>query len=135
MNKKLATNILISIALFFFMASVSSAQILDVKTSTLIKENAGQIQKASGLGATTIGSIIATIIQVGLGFLAAIFLVLMIVAGFQWMTASGNEEQTKKALSQIKNAVIGLVIVLAAYSITYFVFTYLPFSGSGLPTN
>jgi ABC-type phosphate transport system auxiliary subunit len=55
----------------------------------------------------------------------------MIVAGFQWMTAAGNETKVEKALSMIKTAVIGLIIVLAAYAITYFIFTYLPFSGTG----
>lgn len=36
----------------------------------------------------------------------------------------------KKAQGSLKNAVIGLIIVLAAYAITYSVFTYLPFAGN-----
>lgn len=65
--------------------------------------------------------IVATkIIQWVLGFLALIFLVLIIFAGFQWMTSGGNEEGIKKAQSLMKNAVIGLIIILAAWSLSYY---------------
>ncbi len=65
--------------------------------------------------------IVATkIIQWILGFLALIFLVLIIFAGFQWMTSGGNEEGIKKAQSLMKNAVIGLIIILAAWSLSYY---------------
>ena len=65
--------------------------------------------------------IVATkIIQWALGFLALIFLVLIIFAGFKWMTSGGNEEEVKKAQSLMKNAVIGLIIILVAWSLTYY---------------
>jgi hypothetical protein len=58
--------------------------------------------------------------------------VITIIAGYQWMTAGGNEEQVAKAKKNISNAVIGLIIILAAYAITWFIFTYLPMSaGTG----
>jgi hypothetical protein len=37
------------------------------------------------------------------------------------MTAGGNEEQLKKAQKNLSNAVIGLVIILASWSISYFI--------------
>ncbi len=83
----------------------------------------------AGLASGNIGPLIAQIIQGVLGLLGVIFIILMITAGFSWMTAGGNEEQVKKATSVIKSAVIGLIIVLAAYAITYFLFTNLPFFG------
>lgn len=64
---------------------------------------------------------IAKIINIVLGFLGIIFVALTIVAGFQYMTAGGNEEKTKKSLGLIKNAVIGLVIILMSWAITRFV--------------
>lgn len=63
---------------------------------------------------TTIGNIIGII----LSFLGVIFLILMIYGGFTWMTARGNEQQITKAKGIIFNAMIGLVVVLAAYAIT-----------------
>lgn len=56
--------------------------------------------------------------------LGIIFVLFTIYGGFIYFTASGNEEKTKEALSIIKQAIIGLVIILAAYAITYFIFKF-----------
>jgi len=61
---------------------------------------------------------IAKIVNVVLSFLGAIFLALMIFAGFQYMTAAGNEEKTKKAVDLLRDAIIGLIIILMAWAIT-----------------
>ena len=65
--------------------------------------------------------IIATIIQATLSLLGIIFIILMIYGGGIWMTAKGNEQQVDKAKGLITAAIIGLVIVVAAYAISYFV--------------
>ena len=82
------------------------------------------IAQKSGYGSVTGNSLSETvgkIIKIKLRFLGTIFLVLTIYAGGLWMTAGGNEEQITKALGILKTAVIGLIIIIAAYSITYFV--------------
>jgi len=66
-------------------------------------------------------TIIATIITAALSFLGVIFLILMIYGGFMWMTASGNDEQVKKSVQLITAAIIGLIIVVSAYAISFFV--------------
>ena len=66
-------------------------------------------------------SMIGKIILTTLSMLGIIFLILLIYAGFLWMTAAGNEQQVTKAKSMITTAIIGLIIVLSAYSISYFV--------------
>ncbi|MFH0818769.1 MAG: hypothetical protein V1898_02125 [Patescibacteria group bacterium] len=57
-------------------------------------------------------------------FLGFGLLILIIYAGFLWMTARGNEEQITKATDIIKRALIGLAIVLLSMSIAW-VFYYL----------
>ncbi len=64
---------------------------------------------------------VARIIQVALGLLGTIALVLVIYAGFKWMTAAGNEDAATEAKSIIFSSVIGLAIILSAYSITTFI--------------
>ena len=123
---------IISFIFLFTVANISSAQLLDNSVTTNMAANANLVGSTGGLNQVSVGSIVATIIQTLLGLLALIFLVLMIFAGFQWMTASGNEQKVEKAQETIKTAVIGLVVVLAAYAITYFIFKYLPFSGSAV---
>ncbi|MFH1173456.1 MAG: pilin [bacterium] len=66
-------------------------------------------------------TIIGKIIKIVLDVLGVIFLCLMVYGGYLWMTASGNEEKISKAKSIITNSTIGLIIVLAAYAVTYFV--------------
>ena len=66
--------------------------------------------------------IVAKVIKIFLSLLGTIFLVLIIYGGYLWMTAQGEEEQVTKAKDLIRNAVIGLIIILAAYTITKFIF-------------
>ncbi len=72
-------------------------------------------------GEEAIPNLIGNIIMGALGSVGIIFLILMIIGGVMWMTASGNEERVTKAKSLITNAVIGMIIVFSAYAITYFV--------------
>jgi hypothetical protein len=67
--------------------------------------------------------IAANLIVGVLGLLGIIFMILLIYAGFRYMTSMGSEEQTSTAKGQIVSAVIGLFIILAAYAITSFVFS------------
>lgn len=69
--------------------------------------------------------ILGRIINIALGFLGIVFLVLLIYAGFMWMTAAGDEGKVKKAREMITQAVIGLIVIVAAYAISSFVLTSL----------
>ncbi len=62
--------------------------------------------------------IIGKTINLALTFVGVIFLLLMVYAGFLWMTARGKEDQITKARDMIIATVIGLVIVTSAYAIT-----------------
>lgn len=71
----------------------------------------------SAFFATAAGRIIGVI----LSFVGILFLALMIYAGITWMLAGGNEQTISKSKDLLVNAVIGLIIVFAAYAITIFV--------------
>ncbi len=103
---------------------------------TLFNSQVGvnEIGQVYGNNKTDVRVIVGKLITVILGFLAAIFLVLIIYAGFRYMTAAGNEDQTKKAVAQIRDAVIGLLIVLAAWAITYFILRILSRSVNNMVT-
>ena len=76
--------------------------------------------ESAGAVTETLPRTIAKVIKAALGFLGIIFVIILIVAGFKYMLASG-EDQTKEALVQIKNSIIGLVIVISSYAIAEFV--------------
>ncbi|MDZ4221355.1 MAG: pilin [Patescibacteria group bacterium] len=68
---------------------------------------------------------ISAIINILLGFIGVVALVYILYAGFRWITASGNEDQVTEARNNIRNAVIGLVVVFLAFVITNYVITAL----------
>ena len=55
------------------------------------------------------------------GFLAAITLVLVIYAGVLYLTAGGNEEQTKRAKTILIDAVAGLIVILISLALVNWV--------------
>jgi uncharacterized membrane protein YwzB len=75
--------------------------------------------------------IIGKIINAALSLLGIIFVVMMVWAGFLWMTDAGSSEQVKKAKTMLRNAIIGLIIILLAYSIAQFVIDGLVNATSG----
>lgn len=130
MNKKTSFILaLVSLLIFPIIAlNYTSGQI--IADGDLLTEQTDQAGSVSGLGTPGIEEIAVRGVRVILSLLAIIFLALTLVSGFKWMTAAGNKETVEKAQSVIKNAVIGLVIVLAAYAITYFIFRNIPFGAS-----
>ena len=90
-----------------------------------IGQAGANLSKTAGAAGVTGDSNLEEIIGTGIGaaltLVGLIFLILMVYAGYLWMTAKGEEEQVKKSQKIIIAAVIGLVIVLSAYAITVFV--------------
>ncbi len=64
-----------------------------------------------------IAVVIGILVNAALGLLGGLLLVYLIMAGFLWMTAGGDDAKVKKARDMIKNAVIGIVIIAAAMAI------------------
>lgn len=64
--------------------------------------------------------IASRIINVVLGVLGTIATILIFYAGFLWMTAAGDDDQIGKSKSIMTAAIIGLVVILASYSISTF---------------
>ena len=90
-------------------------------------EDLGQASgyETSGISQTTVSEIAGIAVKTFLSILGIIFIVLMLYGGYLWMTASGNEEQLTKAKELIQAAVIGLIIIVAAYAISFFIFNWL----------
>jgi len=74
--------------------------------------------------------IVSRVVQAVLSLLGVAFLGFMMYAGITWMTAQGNEQKVEKAKNMITESIVGLIIVIAAYAIAFFVIDY--FSTSSL---
>lgn len=70
---------------------------------------------------TTLSGVLGYAVNAFLGLLGVIFIILILVGGAKYMTASGNEEKARSALAMIRHAIIGLIITLGAYAIWSFI--------------
>lgn len=113
---------IVQIAGFLFLSKPTMAD------NALFSQQEGMTEVRQAFGweeQSDIRVVIVNIIRIVLGLLAIIFVTLIVFAGFRYMTAGGNEDQTKEALSNIKNAVIGLAIIMTSWLITTAVMRYL----------
>ena len=63
-----------------------------------------------------------------MGITGALALIMFLIGGFQWMTASGNPERVKKGRDTLMWAVLGLIVIFSSYAILRAVFETLQFS-------
>ena len=90
------------------------------------KGNKSPLNVAAGEGAgfnitVSFETIAGAIITSALSLMGVLFLIVAIYGGYTWMTARGDEEKVTKAKDTLTNAIIGIVVVLASYAISYFV--------------
>lgn len=78
-----------------------------------------------GLAKTDVRVTVARIIRVIMGLLGIIAVVIILIGGFTWMTAGGNDDKVGEAKKWIYSGVIGLAIILSAYAIATFVINQL----------
>lgn len=85
----------------------------------------------TGLGSQDVRQTISKIINVALGLLGIVAVVIMLIGGFEWMTAGGNEEKVTSAKQRIFMGILGLAIILSAYAIARFVLEQLYIATTG----
>ncbi|MFA6525858.1 MAG: VWA domain-containing protein [Candidatus Buchananbacteria bacterium] len=111
-NKKLILTSLLLIAAFLFLPAIVFA--------------AGEVPSLGLFGGifgeATLAQIIIRLIQFFLTVLGFIALVIMLYAGFTWMTAAGDPAKVDKAKKMIQQVVIGLIIIFSAFAITAFIY-------------
>ena len=90
--------------------------------------------EATILPTVSLGVVVARIINAALGLLGLVAVIIILYAGFLWMTAQGAEEKVAKAKKLLVQAVIGLLIIIMAFAIAQFIFWMLginPWGGGG----
>ncbi len=81
----------------------------------------GNVGRRVGVSQQDLPTLAGNVISTALTLVGLIFLILMVYAGYLWMTARGDEGQVEKALAIVKTCIIGLIVVMSAYAITFFV--------------
>ena len=83
------------------------------------------VMNTTGLGDKDPREIAANVINIILGFLGIVAVIIILLGGFKWMTAGGNEDKVGEAKKLITAGIIGLVIIIASFAIATFVLTQL----------
>lgn len=114
------------------LAIVGASAAAMIIAPTLVNAQAKPITEDISRGLTTFGgdlglsqrdlpSVVASIIRVVLSLLGLITIIIVLMGGFYWMTAGGNEDRVKQGKKWIINGIIGLAIVLASFALSKFV--------------
>ena len=119
---KKITAIIVSIILSFSLIparafATNSAEVFGVETA-ILKGCGGEAEGNKGEGVICVLNLVVEIMTIGVGILATIGIS---IAGIQYLTAGGSEEQTRKAKRRIFEIVIGL----AAYVLIYVILSFL----------
>ncbi len=115
MNKK---TLISTVGLVMLLSLVLLPQAAGALTSNQLGLQYGT---GTGLPDAQLQEVIANIINVALALLGIVAVVIILLGGFKWMTAGGNEEKVGEAKKLIAAGIVGLVIIILAYSIAKFV--------------
>jgi archaellum component FlaF (FlaF/FlaG flagellin family) len=124
MTKKKITFLFISVLIFFGVVYVllpSSLHAVTLEGRVNEQLKTGAVSAGYGEQAVDMRIIVARIISIILGLMGTIFGFLIVLSGYWYLTAQGEEEKVKKAQKTMQAAIIGLFIVVLSFSITYFV--------------
>jgi hypothetical protein len=95
----------------------------------------GKLNEGPGLG--PFGNIdlsnplvqVAKVISLIIGFITIVagifFMIQLMIGGIEWISSTGDKTKLQKAQDRITNAILGLIVVAAAYAITGLVGTLL----------
>lgn len=72
----------------------------------------------------TVGGIVSGLIRFILVVAALVFFFILVIGGIQWIASGGDKAQTEGARNRITAALVGLVIVFAAWAIVQLINTF-----------
>lgn len=112
--------IFLSIALALSMC-IGSGAVSALPAHAQVSTGLDEVGQTIKLSSADPRQIVVRIINVALGLIGIILVCLILYAGFLWMTSGGDDKQISKAKAIIRNAIIGLIIILSAWAITKFI--------------
>ncbi|MDO8668003.1 MAG: hypothetical protein Q7K35_02790 [bacterium] len=122
------TGALATIIFLIMIAGVNltSASFLKPSVKNNIDLDAGIVGEVAGYevgGGDSALILVQTVINAFLSIIGVLLLIYIIYAGYNWLTAQGEEEKVTRAKETIQRAIIGVIIIVAAYAISIFVMT------------
>lgn len=124
--KKLLARAATSISTTVTMAQATATAAMAQRNANLIGE---PVVKPEGFAAN-IGVVINSVLSFVMVIAALLVLFYLIWGGIEWITSGGDKGKTESARNKITAAVIGLIVLAAAYAIFMLVIRFLGFEGT-----
>jgi hypothetical protein len=118
--KKL-TKHLLSLTLLISLVAVPAATLASSGNLNLNDLGVGEIDTTLDLGRRSPIETVTRLINTAMIFLGIIAVAIILFAGFKWMTAGGSDDKIGEARKLMTSGVIGLIIILSAWGIAYFI--------------
>ena len=92
-----------------------------------VKTTAGaaEISPIAGDATTGLTTIIGFAINLLFGAVTIVFLTIILIGGYIWMTSRGNQEQIDRAKKFIINGIFGMMVIFLSYTIVTVVLFFL----------
>lgn len=111
-----------SFSLFFLLSFFVPPVHADYRTGLMGQLNVFSGEEGAGYGQARDPRVVAGyIIQILLSLIGTLFLIYLVYAGFLIATSRGEQDQIDKGKKTLRTAIIGIIIVLSAYSLTLLV--------------
>ena len=102
------------------IGAVATSALLTAQSIAFASSNAlGQVTNQTGY-AESIGSLISSVLSIVITLALVLVLIYLIWGGISWITAGGDKGKTEEARNKITAAVIGIIILAAAYALVQF---------------
>jgi len=122
-KNKLFLILLSCVFILLFSESAFAAQIKDIQIFPQVGIPGTEIQpgKPFTISNESLANYIIAIYKWSVTAIAALAVVMIMIAGFRWMTSAGNASMVTQAKDQMFSALIGLILIIGAYTILNFV--------------
>lgn len=108
-----------------FKSTWAAATIIALSAAPVFAQDRINVQKGADdlgiIGNLTIPGLISGMIRLLVIAAAVIFFFMLVIGGIKWIMSGGDKAKTEEARSQITAALVGLVIVFAAWAIAQLV--------------
>jgi len=112
--KKIALSVGSTISAMQLTAMSAYAQVAEIQTGT------GWF--------TDIGVLINSVLRIVMVIAALLVFMYLILGGIEWITSGGDKGKTEKAREKITAAIVGLIVLAAAYALLTLVLKFLGFN-------
>lgn len=86
---------------------------------------AAEISPLAGDATTGLTTIIGLAINLLFGAVTVVFLTIILIGGYIWMTSRGNQEQIDRAKKFIVNGIFGMMVIFLSYAVVTVVLFFL----------